>query len=216
MRVRTRAWMAGALACMLAAGSAARAQAISETSADTVAELHGMVRLAPVIFAGQVVAVRGADSALHGNVEIEFAVEDAVRGVSGSRYLLREWAGLWVAGDAPFRVGQRYLMLLHAPGAAGLSSPVDGPDGAIPVGSSSQGDGRVVDLRWVGARVLRPTVYREIAQPVGPAGMAHPEVAETGTLEPQTPTGAPAAQSSEYADMMALLRSWVKVDDGGR
>jgi len=208
--------MAAALTCMLAAGGTATAQAISETSADTVAELHGMVRLAPVIFAGQVVAVRAADNAPRGTVEIEFAVEDAVRGVSGSRYVLREWAGLWVAGEAPFRVGQRYLMLLHAPGAAGLSSPVDGPDGAIPVGSSAQGDGRVVDLRWVGARVLRPMVYREIAQPVGPAGVAHPDIAETGTLDPQAPTTAPAAQSSEYGAMMALLRSWVRVDDGGR
>ena len=68
-----------------------------------------------------------------GVVEIEFAVEDAVRGVSGGTYTLREWAGLWPAGDEPFRVGQRYLMLLHAPGAAGLSSPVGGMDGAIPI-----------------------------------------------------------------------------------
>jgi hypothetical protein len=34
-----------------------------------------------------------------GVVEITFAVEDAVRGVSGSTYTLREWAGLWPAGD---------------------------------------------------------------------------------------------------------------------
>jgi hypothetical protein len=80
-----------------------------------------MSRLAGVIFAGQVIGVRRLDggNGATGVVEITFAVEDAVRGVSGSTYMLREWAGLWPAGDEPFRVGQRYLMLLHAPGAAG-------------------------------------------------------------------------------------------------
>ena len=97
--------------------------------------LHAMSRLAGVIFAGQVVAVRRIDGGndATGIVEIQFAVEDAVRGVSGGVYTLREWAGLWPAGEEPFRVGQRFLMLLHAPSVAGLSSPVGGMDGAIPI-----------------------------------------------------------------------------------
>jgi hypothetical protein len=106
--------------------------------------LHSMSRLAGAIFTGQVVAVRrieGVNGAT-GVVEIDFAVEDAVRGVGGSAYTLREWAGLWPAGDEPFRVGQRYLMLLHVPGAAGLSSPVGGTDGAIPIHGTGAGDGR--------------------------------------------------------------------------
>jgi len=146
--------------------------------------LHAMSRLAGVIFTGQVIGVRRLDAVngATGVVEITFAVEDAVRGVSGSTYTLREWAGLWPAGDEPFRVGQRFLMLLHAPGVAGLSSPVGGMDGAIPIrgsvqtqatasaetvsagtasaGTSALADGRVVDLRWVATRAVRPASYR--------------------------------------------------------
>jgi len=146
--------------------------------------LRAMSRLAGVIFAGQVIGARRLDgvNGTTGVVEISFSVEDAVRGVSGSTYTLREWAGLWPAGDQPFRVGQRFLMLLHAPGAAGLSSPIGGMDGAIPIrggvqtqttapaetvsvgtisaGTSALADGRVVDLRWVATRVVQPLSYR--------------------------------------------------------
>ncbi len=151
--------------------------------------LHAMSRLAGVIFAGQVVAVRRIDGGndATGVVEIQFAVEDAVRGVSGGVYTLREWAGLWPAGEEPFRVGQRFLMLLHAPSVAGLSSPVGGMDGAIPIhgigqtqasgpvetasartvaanigsaGISASQEVRAMDLRWVGTRVVQPMSYR--------------------------------------------------------
>ncbi len=154
--------------------------------------LHAMTQLAGVIFTGQVVGVRrlDAESGATGVVEIAFAVEDAVRGVSESTYTVREWAGLWPVGDEPFQVGQRFLMLLHAPSAAGLSSPVGGMDGAIPIrgGGAAVGpqtaltsetvasgeavagtaaaettapaDGRVVDLRWVATRVVHPLSYR--------------------------------------------------------
>ena len=66
--------------------------------------LHAMTRLAGVIFAGQVVAVRRIDGGndATGVVEIDFAVEDSVRGVSGGVYTLREWAGLWQAAISPF------------------------------------------------------------------------------------------------------------------
>ena len=69
-----------------------------------------------------------------GVVEVEFRVDQAVRGcAAGGPYMLREWAGLWAAGNQRYRVGQRLLMMLHAPGAAGMSSPVGGMDGAIPI-----------------------------------------------------------------------------------
>jgi len=111
-------------------------QAAVEPSTNAVegtnAALREMTQLAGVIFTGPVMEIRrmGGET---GVVEIVFAVEDAVRGVSGATYTVREWAGLWPAGDTPFVVGQRYLMLLHTPSAAGLSSPVGGMDGAIPI-----------------------------------------------------------------------------------
>jgi hypothetical protein len=97
-----------------------------------------------------------------GWVEVEFRVEEAIRGCVGQgTYLLREWAGLWAGGVMRYRVGERLLMLLHGPAASGLSSPVGGQDGAIPItaGAPKVGDigEQAVDLRWIQARLLRTT-----------------------------------------------------------
>jgi len=101
---------------------------------------------AGVIFTGQVVAVRRVNAASDatGAIEIDFVVDTdgAIRGVAnGSLYTLREWAGLAPAGNLPFQPGQRYLMLLHTAGPSGLSSPVGGPDGAIPIRGSGPAAG---------------------------------------------------------------------------
>jgi hypothetical protein len=153
------------------------------------AALHAMSDAAEVIFVGRVMGVRrvaGADGA-SGVVVVTFQVDSAVRGcAAGETYVLREWAGLWSAGDARYRVGQRLLMLLRGPNAAGISSPVGGRDGAIPIrgaesaavnsvsgntvsGASVSGSSvaaesatapvAMVDLRWVGAHVLRSVSY---------------------------------------------------------
>ena len=188
--------------------------------------LHAMTRLAGVIFAGRVAAVRrlDGDGGATGVVEIDFAVDDAVRGVSGGTYTLREWAGLW-AGNEPFRVGQRYLMLLHAPGRAGLSSPVGGADGAIPIlGAGRNGVGGAIDLRWIGAGAVRPVAYRD--EPVGRPTSARGAVKASGLssdaaqadLAAPTPTieAAPAKESAGYAGVLELLRSWEKAGDAAR
>ena len=216
--------------------------------ATTEDALHAMAQQAAVIFAGQVVGVRrvsGRDGAT-GVVEIEFAVEDAVRGVSGGSYTLREWAGLWAGGDPPFRAGQRYLMLLHAPSAGGLSSPVGGMDGAIPivVGPAERAepalaepgrgtrlgdsvDLRTVDLRWVATRVVRPVSYvAGVAHPTAlPVGVRAEAVAESdvadgplcgGAVLPEGGAIAPAAQDAGYATVLTLLRSWASANDAAR
>jgi hypothetical protein len=137
--------------------------------------LHAMSRLAGAIFTGQVIAVRRLDGAngATGVVEIEFAVEDAVRGVSGSSYTLREWAGLWPAGDEPFRVGQRYLMLLHAPSAAGLSSPVGGMDGTFPVHGSMQTQATVsAEAASAGTASAETVATRTVAAKTGSAALS--------------------------------------------
>jgi hypothetical protein len=203
----SNAWLPALILGLFCAVEWGSAQTIPATTADTESALHSMSRMAGVIFAGQVVAVRrhlGTIGAT-GIIEVEFAVEDAVRGVSGGGYTLREWAGLWPAGAEPFRVGQRFLMLLHAPGAAGLSSPVGGTDGAIPIrgsaslqdsqiaspwvqgtvagasgasGETAQTDGRAVDLRWIATRVSRPISYRQMERPTGRSIAAHPFAVE--------------------------------------
>lgn len=133
--------------------------------------LHQMSDQAGVIFAGPVVAIRryDQDNAASGFVEIEFRVDQAVRGcTAGVPYLLHEWAGLWTGGVPRYRIGQRLLMFLHPPGPTGLSSPIGGMDGAIPIHgsqssliatSSTVPQYSVADLRWIGAELLRPISY---------------------------------------------------------
>ncbi len=130
------------------------------------AVLESMVGRAGVIFLGTVVEVRqGAPPRGGGSgiVEVEFSVDRGLRGaITGRPYVLREWAGLWSGNEDRYRVGQRRLMLLHAPGAGGLSSPVGGMDGAIPILPAENAAAEpMVDLRWVATRVSRgPIQYR--------------------------------------------------------
>ncbi|WP_263383120.1 hypothetical protein [Granulicella arctica] len=132
-------------------------------------ELHVMSSQAGVIFAGEVLKITEHSqqgSVGSGWVDVEFRVEEAIRGCVGQRtYELREWAGLWAGGIQRYRVGERLLMLLHVPSASGMSSPVGGQDGAIPLvgngvaptaeDSFADVGEQAVDLRWIQARLLR-------------------------------------------------------------
>src|SRR6266702_3673804 len=115
MRSQKAIWTACALALAIYV-SRGNSQTLQppETTLDA---LHAMSQQAAIVFAGQVIAVRQSDGHSRATrfVEIDFAIDDAIRGVSGGIYTLREWAGLWQAGGALIP-GQRYLMLLHPPG----------------------------------------------------------------------------------------------------
>lgn len=137
--------------------------------------LHQLSDKADVIFAGQVLAIRTPNA---GVVEVEFRVDQSIRGcTAGTPYVLREWAGLWAGDNQRYRIGQRLLMLLHAPSAAGMSSPVDGLDGAIPIRQSgvaiapegadvsSPPQPPYVDLRWLGAKLPHAVSYRSESVP---------------------------------------------------
>jgi len=170
-------WMLVVAVAASMLGLAAQGQTIASANDDAVSPqdivtaLHRMSDKAGVIFVGQVSDVRrlAKGNVAAGVVEIRFEVEQAVRGCSAGSYVLREWAGLWEGDNQRYRAGQRFLMLLHAPNAAGLSSPVDGMYGAIPivrggsapVGANSSAGAALpaVDLRWVGTKVLHPVRY---------------------------------------------------------
>ena len=185
--LRSFVWARGVGIAALLTGLA-YGQGAAVTEPQTVVDvLHQLSNKADVIFAGQVLAIRRPSD---GVVEVEFRVDQAVRGCAvGTPYILREWAGIWAAGSQRYRVGQRLLMLLHGPGAAGMSSPVGGLDGAIPIrlgaAATSLGDKATpvqlpfVDLRWLGVRLPRAVAYRdEILRPVQAGGLQEAFVAQ--------------------------------------
>jgi hypothetical protein len=200
---------------------------------DVETALHQMSDRADVIFVGKVTAVKHQDGEglASGVVEIDFQVDQAVRGcTAGTPYALREWAGLWEGDDQRYRVGQRLLMMLHAPGAAGMSSPVDGMDGAIPIvrggsgplaaGSSARVAPPAVDLRWVGVKVHRTVSYGGGRTGGGgsAAGMAGPQARAVaaagseaaGSLSSDEDSSSVPAQQASVDVVVGMLTSWQK------
>ena len=106
-------------------------------------DLREVARRAETIFSGRVVSIQPlqvASSDQVASVQITLQVEQGIRGAHvGEKLTFREWAGLWSAG-ARYRVGQRLMLFLYAPSALGLTSPVGGPAGRLPV----DGSGRVL------------------------------------------------------------------------
>ena len=162
--------MASAVSAQAGAAANPGSAAIPETVEDV---LHQMSDKADIIFAGQVTAIHLSDAgtAASGFVEINFRVDQGIRGcASRGSYTLREWAGLWADNPNRYEVGRRLLMMLRGPGASGMSSPVGGMDGAIPIRgggaasllstASTVSQAPVADLRWLGARLLHSVSYR--------------------------------------------------------
>ena len=214
-------------------GTAAFAQASPPDGVSTV--LQQMASHAAVIFNGQVIAVTRNDAA--GFVDVRFHIDEAVRGCpkSGS-YVLREWAGLWSGKPERYRAGQRRLMLLTARGDSGMSSPLGGMDGAIPLVATGaeplvtengavpadKGEGVApfaVDLRWIQARALRAEVpgSGKVKAEIAYGGPAMPSRNGdwVGAVSPLTPDGGGAAaiQAVNLTVVLALLRNANVVSD---
>jgi hypothetical protein len=215
---------------------------------DVMTALHEMADKAGVIFVGRVSGVQWSASGnvAAGIVEIKFEVEQAVRGCTAGTYVLREWAGLWEGDNQRYRTGQHLLMMLHAPNAAGLSSPVDGMDGAIPIvrggsaplgkNSSARQAPPAVDLRWVGTKVLHPVAYASAAtRPASPRGEPARGLVQGGTAHTlaagsvgSAPAGMPPsgfagpgaasvpAQEASVDTVVGMLTSWQKVEHAVR
>jgi hypothetical protein len=194
-----------------------------------------MSDMAGIVFVGHVTAVRHRESedVASGVVEVEFFIEQAVRGcTAGSTYVLREWAGLWSGGDQRYRVGQRLLMFLHAPGRGGVTSPVGGMAGVIPIGgagsaprandASTSAPLAVADLRWVGTKLVRSVVYRSDAVPsvakrVG--DRADSTVAATRSVDAATADPSDASVPAQQASLdavMGMLNTWQRAQHASR
>jgi hypothetical protein len=165
MRVRRWVWGAVVAGVMLAGavGGGALAQQRGERvpASSVGGELRGLASRAGVVFVGQVEKIEPRDGA----VEVTFAVQQPVLGVVGGSYVMREWAGRWTGGQQRYWVGERAMFFLHAPsgagsggagsGGVGLSSPVDGMMGVVPVVPMGAKGGALLDVRWLAARVRR-------------------------------------------------------------
>ncbi|QHN02275.1 hypothetical protein FTO74_01970 [Granulicella sp. WH15] len=190
-------WLLALLLACLTTRAQTSLQPLPPATTDEV--LLSMAAQAAVIFAGHVISIDRADAA--GYVDVQFRIDEAVRGCPRTGfYILREWAGLWTGGVERYKVGQRLLMLLHARGPSGLSSPVNGLDGAIallpggvaplargtgkaPADTATQTPEPLVDLRWVSARTLRATVNTGGGlQPFEPIGAAETVQARSSTV----------------------------------
>ena len=193
-----------------------------------------MASQAAVIFSGQVVAVSREDSA--GFVDVRFRIDDAVRGCPKSGfYVLREWVGLWTGQPERYRVGQRRLMLLTARGPSGMSSPVGGMDGAIPLVATgvapianAAGVAPVdtalapatlaADLRWIQARIARTTDSRPNAREIPMGGPAQP-ISNTGgdwsgPILPLATTNSPTALPVTLGAVLSLLHGAIAQTSG--
>jgi hypothetical protein len=97
---------------------------------------------AGTIFVGRVISIEAlplaSSSDQVGCVQITFQVEQGIRGArAGEQFSFREWGGLWSGADR-YRVGQRMMLFLYTPGALGLTSPVGGGAGRLPVDASGR------------------------------------------------------------------------------
>ncbi len=139
------------LILLLALGVRAEAQ-IPQT---TLQELQALAARAQVIFTGQVAAIDRNDAA--GFVDIRFRIDRSLRGAPArGTYVLREWAGLWIANPGRYQVGERRLMLLTARSLAGFSAPVGDTEGAIPILPIGDVSSTLsADLHWVGSSAQR-------------------------------------------------------------
>ncbi len=204
-----RARLLAAVALLLSAFASAQ-----DTPPQTIEDaLHQISDSAALIFTGEVIAIRSlpGQNGASGVVEIEFCIDQAIRGTTaGSTYTLREWAGLWAGGEPRYRTGQRLLMLLHAPGPSGITSPVGGMAGAIPIRATSSAPKAtsastatsplIADLRWVGTRLQRSTLQNS-----APLAIA----AASDLSTPSQPTDASvAAQQAPVSVVVGMLSSW--------
>ena len=130
-------------------------QEISSAMNHRSSHLQTLSRSAGTIFSGTVIHVQEFPAGTAGDLEtvqITFRVVHALRGAHAGRNLtIREWKGLWDAGER-YRVGERVLLFLYPTSNLGLTSPVAGKAGRFAMDDQE----RVI---------VSGEVFRELANP---------------------------------------------------
>jgi hypothetical protein len=154
---------------------AAATPAFPQAAPDTTiaAALRNLGDRAATVFAGEVTAIRP----LGGVVEIDFRVDQSLKGQPSGTVVLREWSGLWAAGQPRYRLGERAVVFLNPPATNGLSSPVGGMDGILPL---RPGASFSVDIQRLRTRVLRAAGDPMVAS-TGPMSVAAVATAAFGS-----------------------------------
>jgi hypothetical protein len=178
--------------------------------------LQQMAGQAGEIFVGRVVEIHlMGDSSRNfpdwpdgaGLVSITLQAEDCVLGcATGQLVQMREWAALWRGQPHRYTPGQRALWFLYPPNAAGVSSPVNGMLGVLPVKSTVAHSSSTetanaetaagqsvpqVDLRWVQTAVLTnrtQVAAGAVIHPLGEVGLVPTAATTESTSEIETPT----------------------------
>ncbi len=173
---------------------------------------------AAVAFVGRVTAVRRVP----GKVEIEFHVEQVVRGCSAGDVCAARVG--WALGGERCALPSGTAETDAAPcaGSGRDELSVDGLDGALPVyGAGPEGD--LVDLRWVGTKLQRPVVYAAAAAPVAVQGAGSVVVTASSAvgiasnsapaMASNVPQSSIPAQAAGISLVVGLLRGWSPAAD---
>jgi hypothetical protein len=139
----------------------------------TIAALFSLSSRSAVAFTGRIVKIERTGDV----VDVTFLIDTPLVGSTGSTYTVREWAGLSPMGQSHYTLGERAAIFLHAPGPSGLSSPVDGQDGIVPVVQASADQPALLDLRRLATRV-----QRSLNQPLPDAQTSAITIADARTL----------------------------------
>jgi hypothetical protein len=93
---------------------------------------HQLLRDSATIFAGTVLSIEHSSEPLGGEAgitRIRFRVQSAIRGVRAGEVIeIREWGGLWNAGER-YQRGENVLLFLYPASKLGLTSTVAGAAG---------------------------------------------------------------------------------------
>lgn len=163
-------WIGAVLAAT--AFAAAQAETAVQPDASVGAALRSLAAHASDVFVGQVVSIKRRG----GVVDVTFRVDQSVLGQQGGTLVLHEWAGLWPPGQQRYFLGQRAMVFLH-PSASGLSSPVNGQEGVVPVLVQGTTAAPLADVRRLETRVLR-----QMGQPLGNDSVATVSLSDAETV----------------------------------
>lgn len=160
--------------------------------------LRQMTEQSGAVFIGRVQAIHFDTAPLAsqqaGTVTITLEVLTPIYAANGSlagHYTLREWGGLWTMGRQRYAVGQRALFFLRPPNAAGISTPVGGQMGMVPLVPGAATQTPLLDARLLAANLQRTA--GSLLPYAGTSGLtladaarivSHPTLALEPTLRP--------------------------------